>query len=179
MTRSKPIRRAYVIGAGLAGLAAAVRLTQEGVPVTVIEGAMQAGGRCRSYHDPVLDMTIDNGNHFVVSGNSSVNNYLQAIDATDKLQGLGDRGPAFHDLRDGSAWTLWPNDSALAWWVLSPDRRVLGTRAADYLAWAKLRGDIGHGEHPADDREEGQPQTDELEAQYAAFFIHLVDHVEG
>ena len=138
MTRSKPIRRAYVIGAGLAGLAAAVRLTQEGVPVTVIEGAMQAGGRCRSYHDPVLDMTIDNGNHFVVSGNSSVNNYLQAIDATDKLQGLGDRGPAFHDLRDGSAWTLWPNDSALAWWVLSPDRRVLGTRAADYLTLAPL-----------------------------------------
>ena len=138
MTRNKPIRRAFVIGAGLAGLAAAVRLTQKGVPVTLIEGAMQAGGRCRSYHDPVLDMTIDNGNHFVVSGNSNVNNYLQAIGATDKLQGLGDRGPAFHDLRDSSTWTLWPNDGALAWWVLSPQRRVLGTRAADYLTLAPL-----------------------------------------
>ena len=110
MTRGRSIAHALVVGAGLAGLAAAVRLTQLGVRVTVVEAAMQAGGRCRSYHDPVLDMTIDNGNHFVVSGNKAVNGYLKTIGASAGLRGLGERGPAFHDLGDGSTWTLWPNE---------------------------------------------------------------------
>jgi squalene-associated FAD-dependent desaturase len=127
-----------VVGAGLAGLSAAVRLTQRGVRVTVIEAATQAGGRCRSYHDPVLDMTIDNGNHFVVSGNKAVNRYLEVVGATGGLRGLGDRGPAFHDLADGSTWTLWPNDGALPWWILVSDRRVPGTKPGDYLMLAPL-----------------------------------------
>ena len=111
MSQAGSIRRVVVVGAGLAGLSAAVRLAQRGMKVTLIEAAMQAGGRCRAYHDPVLDMTIDNGNHFVVSGNKAVNGYLELLGASAGLRGLGDRGPAFHDLADGSTWTLWPNDS--------------------------------------------------------------------
>lgn len=132
------IATVHVIGAGLAGLSAAVRLASHGVRVTLIEAATQAGGRCRSYHDPVLDMTIDNGNHFVVSGNKGVADYLARIGASDRLRGLGERGPAFHDLRDGATWTLWPNDSPLAWWILAPERRVRGTRASDYMMLAPL-----------------------------------------
>ena len=138
MTRSGAINRVLVVGAGLSGLSAAVRLAQRGLKVTVIEAAMQAGGRCRSYHDPVLDMTIDNGNHFVVSGNSGVNSYLELLGATSGLCGLGDRGPSFHDLRDGATWTLWPNDSALPWWIFAPARRVPGTQPGDYLMLAPL-----------------------------------------
>jgi squalene-associated FAD-dependent desaturase len=132
------IRKVFVIGAGLAGLAAAIRLTQRGLQVTLVEAAMQAGGRCRSYFDPMLEMTIDNGNHFVVSGNAGVAAYLKDIGASDRLHNLGARGPAFHDLRDGSKWTLWPNDGALAWWVLVPGRRVRATHASDYLKLAAL-----------------------------------------
>ena len=62
-------RRARVIGAGMAGLSAAVELTRAGFAVSVSDGAAQAGGRCRSYHDPQLDRVIDNGNHLVLSGN--------------------------------------------------------------------------------------------------------------
>ena len=58
----------YIIGAGLAGLSAAVALAGQGMSVTVIEASAQAGGRCRSYLDPLLGMTIDNGNHFILSG---------------------------------------------------------------------------------------------------------------
>ena len=56
----------HVVGAGLAGLAAAVRLASRGAHVAVHEAAGQAGGRCRSYHDPALDMVIDNGNHLLL-----------------------------------------------------------------------------------------------------------------
>ena len=38
-------RRAFVIGAGIAGLAAATRLAEQGIAVTLYEAAGQAGGR--------------------------------------------------------------------------------------------------------------------------------------
>ena len=59
-------RTIHVIGAGLSGLAAAVRLAERGENVIVHEAARQAGGRCRSYHDQQLDMVIDNGNHLLL-----------------------------------------------------------------------------------------------------------------
>ena len=58
MSGDKP--RAWVIGAGLAGLSAAVRLTKQGWAVTIFESAGQEGGRCRSFHDTQLDRRIDN-----------------------------------------------------------------------------------------------------------------------
>ena len=48
-----------VIGAGWAGLAAAVQLTQQGHKVTVFESAKQAGGRARAVE--YNDITVDNG----------------------------------------------------------------------------------------------------------------------
>ena len=80
-------RKAYVIGAGLAGLSAATVLASRGAPVTLIEAAPQAGGRCRSYFDPALDGVIDNGNHLVLSGNHAVHAYLARIGAQDALAG--------------------------------------------------------------------------------------------
>ncbi len=63
------MKTVHVIGAGLAGLSAATALAAKGTRVALYEAAPQAGGRCRSYFDPVLGQTIDNGNHFVLTGN--------------------------------------------------------------------------------------------------------------
>ena len=73
--------RTHIVGAGVAGLAAAVRITRSGLPVSIYESAPRAGGRCRSYHDPQLDCVIDNGNHLMMSGNYSVMAYLKDIGA--------------------------------------------------------------------------------------------------
>ena len=62
-------RTIHIIGAGLAGLSAAVDLTGRGETVVVHEATAVAGGRCRSYHDAALGMMIDNGNHLLLSGN--------------------------------------------------------------------------------------------------------------
>ncbi|MDX1401456.1 MAG: FAD-dependent oxidoreductase, partial [Kiloniellales bacterium] len=43
--------RVHIIGAGLAGLSAAVDLAGEGWQVSLYEAADKAGGRCRSYFD--------------------------------------------------------------------------------------------------------------------------------
>jgi squalene-associated FAD-dependent desaturase len=130
--------RAFVIGAGVAGLSAAARLAARGRKVTVFEAAAQAGGRCRAYPDPVLEMTLDNGNHLVLSGNRAVADYLALIGASDRLTGPADARLAFHDVRSGQAWTIRPNGSAAPWWLLDPTRRVPKTQATDYLALAAL-----------------------------------------
>lgn len=128
----------HVIGGGLAGLSAAVAMAGRGERIVLSEAARQAGGRCRSYHDGLLDMTIDNGNHLVLSGNKAVNRYLRDIGAEGRLAGP-DR-PEFHfvDLQLGERWTLRPDDGPVPWWILDAGRRVPGTRPLDYLALLAL-----------------------------------------
>jgi len=50
-----PRRRVLVVGAGLAGLAAAYELTQAGHEVTVLEARGRAGGRVRTLREPFAD----------------------------------------------------------------------------------------------------------------------------
>jgi squalene-associated FAD-dependent desaturase len=130
--------RAYVVGAGLAGLSAATLLASRGVAVSLIEAAGQAGGRCRSYFDPAMDGVIDNGNHLVLSGNRAVHAYLARIGARDALAGPDRTLFNFVDLKSGARWTLHPNDGPLPWWIASKSRRVPGTVALDYAAYARL-----------------------------------------
>ena len=128
----------HVVGAGLAGLAAAITLAGKCREVVIHEAARHAGGRCRSYFDTTLGQTIDNGNHLVLSGNTAVRNYVAAIGARHKLSEPPDAGFDFADLATGERWRVTPNAGRLPWWILSSRRRVPGTRAADYLSFAKL-----------------------------------------
>ncbi|MCG8443258.1 MAG: hydroxysqualene dehydroxylase HpnE [Caulobacterales bacterium] len=122
----------HVIGAGVAGLAAAARLAAAGLTVRVYESAPRAGGRCRSYHDPVLDRLIDNGNHLVLSGNRSIAAYAEEIGAVAPFDGA-DRAAAFPfvDLATGERWTVRPNAGPIPWWALAPARRPPRTSLAD------------------------------------------------
>jgi squalene-associated FAD-dependent desaturase len=127
-----------VIGAGLAGLSAAVRLAAAGNRVALYEATSQAGGRCRSYHDPALDLVIDNGNHLVLSGNRAVLSYLETIGARDSLVGPEEATFPFFDLATGERWTLRPNSGRFPWWIFVAARRVPGTRPLDYLSLLPL-----------------------------------------
>jgi squalene-associated FAD-dependent desaturase len=129
-------RMVHVIGAGLAGLSAAVRLVQAGHNVTVHEAAPQAGGRCRSYFDQTLGMVIDNGNHLVLSGNHATLDFLRAIGASDRLVGPPEAAVDFIDLATCERWTLRPNAGRIPWWIFVPGRRVPGTSSSAYVAVA-------------------------------------------
>lgn len=131
-------RRVFVIGAGISGLAAATALAARGMAVTLYEAAGQAGGRCRSYYDPVLDQVIDNGNHLVLSGNGAVIRYLERIGARGALIGPRRAVFPFADLASGQRWVLRLNGGPLPWWVASRARRVPNTGPRDYLAYAPL-----------------------------------------
>jgi hydroxysqualene dehydroxylase len=128
----------HVIGAGLAGLSAAVRLASAGRAVIVHESARHAGGRCRSYFEPALELVIDNGNHLLLSGNHAAIGFLKTIGSEGKLTGPREAEFAFADLATGQRWRLRPNHGRLPWWILSKTRRVPATRALDYLKLARL-----------------------------------------
>ena len=98
----------HVIGAGLAGLSAAVALSQAGRTVTVLEAGPAAGGRCRSYFDRELGLRIDNGNHLLLSGNRAAFAYIDAIGARETLAMPDEPVFPFMDLGNGLTWTLRP-----------------------------------------------------------------------
>src|SRR5580704_4223535 len=131
-------RTIHIIGAGLAGLSAALKLTASGDNVIVHEATAFAGGRCRSYHDASLGMTIDNGNHLLLSGNRAALDYAREIGAGERLIGPPAAEFPFADLASGESWTLSFNNGRLPFWIFDPGRRVPGTRALDYLMLARL-----------------------------------------
>jgi squalene-associated FAD-dependent desaturase len=131
-------RTIHIIGAGLAGLSAAVELSVRGERVIVHEATSFPGGRCRSYPDATLGMTIDNGNHLVLSGNHAALAYLRLLGAEHRLIGPTQAEFPFFDLASREQWTLRFNDSMVPWWIFSARRRVPGTRALDYLPLARL-----------------------------------------
>ncbi len=129
--------RVHIVGAGLAGLSAAVELA-DGREVLIHEAAPQAGGRCRSYFDSSLNMTIDNGNHLLLSGNDSALAYARKIGGDRKLAGPDEAVFDFCDIERRECWRLRPNAGRLPWWILAPERRVPHTAGLDYAALAKL-----------------------------------------
>ena len=141
----------HIIGAGLAGLSAAVRLTARGRNVVVHEATAFAGGRCRSYHDASVGMTIDNGNHLLLSGNRAALDYLRSIGAEHRLIGPATAEFSFADLASGERWTLRFNDGRLPFWIFDPDaararhaRARLSAAGAAALGAGRQGGRRGH-----------------------------------
>lgn len=130
----------HIVGAGLAGLSAAVALVDTGNKVVIHELARHAGGRCRSYFEPALGMTIDNGNHLLLSGNASAIAFLSKIGGRDLIHEPVHAEFNFYDLKSKKDWMLRPNDGALPWWIFSAGRRVPNTRSFDYIRLGNLLG---------------------------------------
>jgi len=136
--------RLHVVGAGLAGLAAAWAATKAGYRVTLHEAAGHAGGRCRSFADPLLDRIVDNGSHMVLGVNRSVLGLARQVGAT--LAPL----PAqvdFMDLQDGQRWQVSPFRLPVGWpqvlAALAPNKdrtvsQVLGRSAGFCRFWQPL-----------------------------------------
>jgi squalene-associated FAD-dependent desaturase len=76
---------AVVIGAGFAGLSAAVALAERGVRVTVLEGKPALGGRAYSFEDPDTGDFVDNGQHVLMGCYGETLDFLKRIGAYDQL----------------------------------------------------------------------------------------------
>jgi len=74
---------AVIIGAGVAGLSAAVRLAQAGKRVMVLEEAPRLGGRATAFTDRDTGERVDNGQHVLFGCYRETYAFLRAIGTAD------------------------------------------------------------------------------------------------
>jgi len=74
-----------IVGAGVAGIAAAVSLAQHGLHVTVVESRSILGGRARSWVDGVMRDPVHIGPHVVVSEYPNFFKLLELLGTRDKI----------------------------------------------------------------------------------------------
>jgi hypothetical protein len=87
----------HVIGAGVAGLAAALRLADQGRAVMLHEATPVAGGRCRALPDGT-----DNGTHALMGANRAALRFLADIGAREGWVEAEPEGLPVFDMADGS-----------------------------------------------------------------------------
>ncbi|MDP2788217.1 MAG: hydroxysqualene dehydroxylase HpnE [Pseudomonadota bacterium] len=78
-----------IVGGGWAGIACAVELAEQGVPVTLFEAARQLGGRARRVDWFVTNappLAIDNGQHLMIGAYRETRRLLARLGAADKLE---------------------------------------------------------------------------------------------
>jgi hydroxysqualene dehydroxylase len=141
---------AIVIGAGCAGLSAAVRLSRDGARVLVLEARGRLGGRATAFPDREAGELVDNGQHILLGCYTETFAFLREIGAMDNVRlepqlavtmidRMGQRSrlacpslpPPFHLIAGILEW------DALSW----RDRlSVLGMAAPLRIARRELRG---------------------------------------
>ena len=75
-----------VIGAGFAGLSAAVRLSRSGARVLVLEARARLGGRATAFSDRDTGELVDNGQHILLGCYTETFAFLGEIGATDHVR---------------------------------------------------------------------------------------------
>ena len=68
-----------IIGGGLSGLAASVKLVAKGARILLLEKAPRLGGRCYSFVDNKTDDVVDNGQHILLGAYHNLIEYLDII----------------------------------------------------------------------------------------------------
>ena len=128
-----------IVGAGLSGLAAAIRLTQAGRKVALYDQADHAGGRCRSFHDSVLDRRIDNGNHLLLSANHAALAFLDTVGSRDSLVGPTRAAFPFIDLKADRRWEVTFADGPVLGRIPLPPRGIPDVTLGQLLGAFRLK----------------------------------------
>jgi len=74
-----------VIGGGIAGLTAAIRLAELGHRVELFEAAPSLGGRTRSFYEKTIGEWCDNGPHLLVGAYTATQGLLHECGAADNI----------------------------------------------------------------------------------------------
>ena len=141
------MKRVLIIGAGWAGLAAAVELTQAGQHATVLEAARAIGGRARALNVTQNDgktITLDNGQHILIGAYAQTLQLLRTVGVDIEKMLL--RIPLTLRYPDGGGLALphwmrpWFAGADVAWGITKAKGWTLGDklsllRAAD--AWRR------------------------------------------
>lgn len=85
-SRRRPPSHVVVLGAGYAGLAAALALSRAGHRVEVLEAKAYAGGRAHSFRDTKTGLILDNGQHIFMGCYHACLDLFDQLGVLDKLE---------------------------------------------------------------------------------------------
>lgn len=120
-----------IIGGGWAGLAAAVELSHNGIPVTILESAKSCGGRARKI--TYQDSSFDNGQHLMIGAYHETVGLLKicGIDPEQVFQ----RAPlnfTFYNKNGGNRNIRLPR-------IVAPIHMIVGIMTASGISWSTKR----------------------------------------
>jgi squalene-associated FAD-dependent desaturase len=124
---------AIVIGAGVAGLSAAIRLADAGFAVTVLERAPRGGGRASAFTDRETGERVDNGQHVLFGCYRETYAFLDRIGAAH-LAPLQPRLTLAMAREDGRQFTLTCPDFRPPWHLVAGVMRWRALSFIDRLA---------------------------------------------
>ena len=103
-------KHVIVAGGGFAGLAAAVRLTEAGAWVTLLEQRKMLGGRAHSFKDPKTGADTDNGQHLLISAYKETMAFLETIGTARHVRFQNKLEVPYRDPKLGrTVWLRCPN----------------------------------------------------------------------
>ncbi len=141
-----PPRNVVVLGAGLAGMAAAVEATIAGDRVTLREARAEAGGRAGSFIEVKTGERLDTGQHLLMGCYRETLRLLRSLGAERKLLWIDPLRIPFRSRAGESVLAAWPLPSP--WHLLGA---FLGYREiswGDRLAAIRLIGSLILGQEP-------------------------------
>lgn len=128
-----------VVGAGFAGIAAAVRATQLGYKVTLLERRHKLGGRTFSFTDPHTGDTLDNGQHLFMKCYGATLELLDALGSAGKISFQNEFEIEFRHPISGTATLRIPNNLPAPLNVLHGFMKFGFTGLRDTLSLRKLK----------------------------------------
>lgn len=79
------MEKIIIVGAGVAGISAAMQLCDSGCDVEIFEQKMQVGGRITAIHDLASGDTIDNGQHLLTG---AYTRFLEILERLGTSEGV-------------------------------------------------------------------------------------------
>ena len=136
-----------VIGAGFAGLSAAVRLAAAGRRVLVLEARGRLGGRATAFDDRETGYRVDNGQHVLAGCYHETFRFLDAIGAGDRVALQDSLDVAFIDRAGRHSRLRCPRLPA-PWHLAAGVARWSGVGWRDRFPLARLGGALKPGAPP-------------------------------
>jgi len=127
-----------IVGAGVAGLSAAVRLTRDGARVLVLEARSRLGGRATAFADRETGELVDNGQHVLMGCYHETFAFLREIGADRHVSLQPTLGVTMIDRQGRRSRLVCPT-------LPSPLHLLAGVMDWDALGWADRRSVLRMG----------------------------------